>query len=534
MNKKGALAGLLALGLMLPAAAYGAEEDRFNPGPVLDQIQIGSEVAAPGGRLSIAADAWDDDGIRSIWVRFIHDETGTVLSVPMKRRFGDPRLEGYWSAELEIPKDAPLGGYALRSVVLLDDKDGRSRYFREADMKWDSPTADLLEEEFSFTLVADTAGPVLQGCQVLADTVQAGEDENGDLHTVQVTLAAEDQAAGFQKAALVFQSEKGKKIYAALDRNDWQHDNVYQKDIPVREHLPEGNYRLVKATLEDRAGNKTVLGYGKDALPLDDAFGCGFRVLSQEDSRGLAPVLRSVSLGARREIIGGGMEQEVIVKATDRGSQLHHVTVRFKNDQTGRAVSRVIRAEDQEHALGEGVYTGWLEIGDWEPEGRFTLDGVVVTDQAGNAQTYRRPGDTAGSQLALPNTLSFTAATGVTREDTQAPVVTALEMEGETEVGFAITLRAKAADDLSGVDTIRARFENDEKRVITVTLREKEDGWFSGDIPGGKLTRWDQFHLVRLVVTDRAGNQRAYQQQAGLRGEALPQQVSFTVREGKD
>ncbi len=93
MNKKNALAGLLALGLMLPAAAYGAEEDRFNPGPVLDQIQIGSEVAAPGGRLSIAADAWDDDGIRSIWVRFIHDETGTVLSVPMKRRFGDPRLE---------------------------------------------------------------------------------------------------------------------------------------------------------------------------------------------------------------------------------------------------------------------------------------------------------------------------------------------------------------------------------------------------------------------------------------------------------
>ena len=84
------------------------------------------------------------------------------------------------------------------------------------------------------------------------------------------------------------------------------------------------------------------------------------------------------------------------------------------------------------------------------------------------------------------------------------------------------------------MDTIRARFENDEKRVITVTLREKEDGWFSGDIPGGKLTRWDQFHLVRLVVTDRAGNQRAYQQQAGLRGEALPQQVSFTVREGKD
>ena len=175
-------AGLLALGLLLPVTAYGAEEPPYNPGPMLDTIQLSAATAAPGGSLSVGLDAYDPDGIRSIWVRFIHDETETVLSLPMKPRPGDPAVEGLWSGELELPADAPLGEYALRSVVLIDQRDGRTRYLREADMNWNARDTELLEEELSFTLTADSAGPVLLGCSVLEEVITAGEDADGPCH----------------------------------------------------------------------------------------------------------------------------------------------------------------------------------------------------------------------------------------------------------------------------------------------------------------------------------------------------------------
>lgn len=534
MNKRKFLALAAALALTLSAAtAYGAEEDPpYNPGPMLDEIAISSTTAAPGGKLSVAAEAWDPQGVRSIWVRFIHDETETVLSVPLKARFGDPSVQGYYSGELEIPADAPLGEYALRSVVLLDEKDGRTRYLREADMNWNARDTELLEQEqeLSFTLVQDTAGPVLLGCSVLETAVQAGEDEDGELRTARITLTASDDAAGFKKGTLIFQEPGGKKLFAALDRKDWLHDDVYQLDLPIREHQSGGKYRLVKATLEDRAGNKTILGYGKDAEPLDGRFDTAFTVLSDENDRRLAPVLQSVTVRGQRRYTDA-MEFEIAVQAVPRGSDLHHITVRFKNDETGNTVSKVIRAEGQDFLLGTDVYTGWLSVNNWEPEGTFTLDSVVLTDEAGNSQSWCRPGDITGAKLALPCTASFRAATGQKAEDTQAPVVTAIEMDKETDVGVSIPLRVKAADDRSGVDAIRARFENDEGRVIAITLYEKEDGWFSGNVPGAKLTRWDQFELTRLVVSDTAGNRRTYLREPGVRGQALPRQVIFTVNE---
>lgn len=539
MKRRRILTSLLALGMLLPTAAWAkGEEMPRNEGPFLEQIQIDAETAARGGTLSIAADAWDDDGIWSFWVYFIHDESGTLLSVPMELRFGDPRLDGRYSAKLEIPENAPLGKYQLRSVVLMDPLDNRTRYFRQADMRdrEDIQSLDeLLEGELFFTVEEDKAGPQLLSCSVIADSVQAGKDEEDRNYTFQITMEALDSGAGFEKASLIFESEKGKKFYTSLNRKDWQRGDIYQKDVSVRENQTEGEYRLVKATLEDRAGNKTILGYGKDALPLDSVFVCGVRVKSQEDGKGLAPALKSVTIGdRRREHIDQTVDRtdyEIIVKAEDRGSRLHHITVKFKNDETGKSVSKVIRAEGQEHTLGYDVYIGWLTLGSWEQPGTFTLDTVVVTDEAGNSQSYRRPGDCSGRQLPLPCSASFTAKDGPSQKDIEAPVVSDLEMERVTKEGLAIPLRVKVSDDLSGVDTVSARFENREGRVITLRLYPKEDGWYSGTIRGSRIKKWGQYHLVRLTVSDNAGNRRVYQQQAGIRGEALPRQITFTVQD---
>lgn len=541
MNRRGFLAGLLAAGLLFPAAAWANEQDQSkNPGPYLEQIQIDADTAARGGSLSIAADAWDDDGIYSIWVYFIHDESGTLLSVPMELRFGDPRLEGRYSTQLKIPENAPLGKYQLRSVVLTDALDNRSRYFRLADMRDGEDTElldDLLEEEISFTVAEDETGPELLGCSVLESSIQAGKDEEDRDHTFQITLTAADSGAGFGKASLIFASGQGKKIYASLNREDWLYGDVYQKDIPVREHQMGGEYQLVKATLEDRAGNKTVLGYGKDAQPLDSTFACGVRVISQEDDSGLAPVLQSVTIGEQRRHIDTDIHRadyQIIVGAKDRGSQLHHITVKFKNQETGGTVSKVIRESDRDRSLGEDLYVGWLTLGSWELPGTFVLDTVVVTDQAGNSQTYRRPGDCSGRQNPLPCTASFTVKDGPASKDTQAPVVTDLEMADGTEEGIAIPLRARVSDDLSGVDTVSARFENREGRVITLRLYPREDSWYSGTISGNRIKRHSYYQLTRLTVTDNAGNRRVYQQQAGIRGEALPRQIAFSVVKSKD
>lgn len=539
MNKRRILAGLLAAGLLFPATVWASEggEPPQNSGPLLEQIQIDSDIAARGGKLSIAADAWDDDGIYSIWVQFIQQESGTLLSALMELRFGDPRMEGRYSARLEIPDNAPLGSYRLHGVALTDGKDNVSRYLREERVR-DREGMVSLDElpggDLTFTVVEDRTGPELLDCWVLEDSIKAGKEEGKDRdRTFRLNLEAADSGAGFEKATLIFESEKGKKIYASLNRMDWRKDDLYQKEISVREHQLGGEYRLVKATLEDRAGNKTILGYGKDAQPLDSGLACGVRISSREDGSGLAPVLQSVTVGEKRTS-ADGTDYEIIVGAADRGSKLHHITVKFKNQQTGDTVSKVIRAENQRPSREKDIYTDWLTLGDWERPGTFVLDTVVVTDEAGNSQTYRRPGDCSGKQQPLPCTASIAVAEGPAQKDTQAPVVTQLEMETETEEGMAIPLRARVSDDLSGVDTVSARFENKEGRVITLQLRPRGDGWYAGSISGRRITRWSRYELVRLTVTDKAGNRRVYQQQAGVRGEALPRQIAFSVVRGKD
>lgn len=540
MKLQTALSGLLAAALLLPSAAWAREEEPpKNDGPFLEQIQINTDTAARGGKISIAADAWDDDGIFSIWVRFEHDESGTLLALPLELRFGDPRLEGRYSAEIKIPENAPLGRYELRSVVLTDTLDNVSRYFREEDMERDKnaePLADLLEEKIAFTVAEDAAGPTLLACSVLEDSIETGRDENGNDSTFRVTLSASDEIAGFQKVTLIFASEEGKKYYASLDRGDWLSGDIYQKDVPVRERQAAGEYKLVKATLEDRAGNKTILGYGKDAQPLDSSLVCRIKIISRENS-GLAPALQTVTVGERREHIDTDIHRtgyRITVKTKDRGSGLHHVTVKFKNRQTGDTVSKVIRVDENDHSLGEGVCAGWLTVSSWEQPGTFLLDTVVVTDKAGNVQTYRRPDDCSGSQLPLPCAASFTVEEGPDRKDTQAPVVSALEMAETTEEGVPIPLRARISDDLSGVDAVTARFENKEGRVVTVRLYPAEDGWYSGKVSGSRIKRHSQYQLTRLTVTDKAGNRRVYQRQEGIRGEALPRQIAFTVVKSED
>lgn len=537
MRFRKVISGLLAAGMLLPAAAWAAEEEPpKNDGPFLEQIQIDAGTAARGGELSIAADAWDDDGIFSIWVRFIHEESGTLLSVPLELRFGDPRLEGRYSAVLKIPENAPLGKYQLRSVILTDLLDNVSEYFREEEMSWSKESRslfDLLEKDIFFTVEEDKTGPTLLGCSILEDSVKTGKDENDNDSTFRLTLSASDSVAGFEKATLIFESAEGKKLYAGIKREDWLREDVYQKDITVRESQADGDYKLVKATLEDRVGNKTILGYGKDALPLDGGFVCGVRVISREKS-GLAPLLQSVGIGERRvhnDTDTHRAEYQLVVKAKDRGSGLHHITVKFKNSETGDAVSKVIRAEGRDRSLGDDLYVGWLTMGSWEQPGTFVLDTVVVTDKAGNSQTYRRPGDCSGSQIPLPCTASFTLEEGPDRKDTQAPAVSALEMASVTEEGAPISLRARVSDDLSGVDAVSARFENREGKVITLRLYPAEDGWYSGRISGSRIKRWGWWRLVRLTVTDNAGNRRVYQQREGVRGEALPQQIAFTVQD---
>ena len=326
---------------------------------------------------------------------------------------------------------------------------------------------------------------------------------------------------------MFYNPQNGRRLIYTVKAEDEVAPGVYRGELDIPEFEPQGSYSLLKITVKDRSGESVTYASNgeEDSLPLPVT--CTFQVGAQSGDN-TPPVLQSVAIVESRTK-GNNREYRLQVKASDNLSGIEHITLRFHNDANDRSVTKVLTKDDR---LG-GVYTGWLQVSNYEPDGTFFLDNVGLMDEAKNYQAYCRPTDVSDSnhKLPLPQALSFTLGSGVAQADETGPQLLAVAPSKESiDVGDSLTVSAKASDDQSGVDTVKLQFKNVDGKSINITLKEKGSG-YEGKVKSFQTKQEGTYRLTRATLTDKAGNHRVYAASPLGSEEPLPLAASFTIND---
>ncbi len=528
MNRQG-FQRLFAISAAMVLSAVPVTAAADGDGPELHGITLyGNTTTLPGGEIELGLDAVDEDGMEKIVVRF-QNESGRQLSFTLRETSEESDINERYGGTLHIPASAQAGVYQVKSVELTDREENVSRYYyQRKDMRRSNDESYLLEgQPASFTVVQQSTQPVTTGCTL-------SRQEIGPGGTALLSFWLDGTPASLKKATLVFQNPaNGRKILCTADRDDRQPDGSYQAELEVPLQEPAGRFTLYRMSVEDVAGNKQSYSTSttiEDDLPLP--LSCGFTVIAGNRNNALSkPGLQSV------EVTPDGSEGDhwnyrLRVQVSDNGVGIDHITVRFENPANERTVSKVLKSEDRKN----GVFTGTLEVKKSEPSGTFLLDNVGVTDKAKNYQAYCRPADVkeANHKLPLPQAVSFTVNSRVSgAADETAPVLQGVRISPTTtDVGKLIQVDAVVTDDLSGVDSVKLRFESYSGKAVSVDLVHRDGNRFTGTLKGTKTKTGGTYRLVKVVLKDKAGNSRTYYDKLdGRNGELLLSKPEFTLQE---
>jgi hypothetical protein len=225
------LAALFAASV--PVFALAADEQE---GPELGSAAVYGATVAPGGNVTVAADAWDDDGVKSILLRFENDAAKTVLTVTLDENDDDGLIEEY-AGTLDVPKDAPEGVYRLKSAALMDELDNRSFYVRKEDLIGDSDDTFALTNTPQFTVTADENPPSVVGFRIGRGVLPPGGSTFLAIDT--------DEASGLDSANLIFRNpQNGRRLFFSLNEDDRLDGNTYQAVLQIPDFEPGGRMRF--------------------------------------------------------------------------------------------------------------------------------------------------------------------------------------------------------------------------------------------------------------------------------------------------
>ncbi|HJA92077.1 MAG TPA: hypothetical protein H9717_02975 [Candidatus Eisenbergiella merdipullorum] len=228
----------------------------------------------------------------------------------------------------------------------------------------------------------------------------------------------------------------------------------------------------------------------------------------QASAVSVLPQLVSVAAGP---IQAEGTSLKVYVTAVvlPGSSGLDHINIQFINPENDRSVTKILRSED----LADGVYADWLSLSIYEPAGTYVLDKVILQDENGFYVRYCRAEDRKedDNYLTLPVTAAFGIDNGVTVLDETAPVLGAVAVSpAQAPKESEITVTAAVADDFSGVDSVTARFENENGTAVSVDLEASDGGLYTGIIKKKDTDEAGIYRIKKVTVTDNMGNSKTY------------------------
>ena len=211
-----------------------------------------------------------------------------------------------------------------------------------------------------------------------------------------------------------------------------------------------------------------------------------------------APTLSKISLSATE--VNAGETLTVSIEGRDDISGIRSFSAYFENDD-GRTISSDFSDFD------ENVMNAKIEVSEYEPSGEYRLTLIQVMDKAGNSRYYSI--DPEGLEESLPNTLSFIVSNSGEREDVTAPTISKISLNAtEVNAGETLTVSIEGRDDISGIRSFSAYFENDDGRTISSDFSDFDENVMDAKIEVSEYEPSGEYRLTLIQVMDKAGNSR--------------------------
>lgn len=239
--------------------------------------------------------------------------------------------------------------------------------------------------------------------------------------------------------------------------------------------------------------------------------------------------LSSVTVEASGINEDGDPTYTVTATATTPGDNIHHISVQFENGSTEETLSKVLYATD---LTEDGVYSGALTVSRYTKAGSYHLKKVTLVDGNDDYFVYVTSSDydeDSEHQRKLPNSASFQVATGISKADETAPVLTSFSVTPlRIETEEKVTVTAAATEEGSGMDSIKARFvEKTTGRGLSISLEQQSDGTWKETFSASQTETVGVYWLEKVMLKDLAGNRSVLLPGQGV----LPKELAFTIVE---
>lgn len=237
--------------------------------------------------------------------------------------------------------------------------------------------------------IADGEAPVLTGIEIDKTSVSAGD-------SVTLTITATDNLSGWNSCNVQFNNkEADKRLYKSVSDIT---GNKCSITFDISEYEPTRRYNLEYVTLVDRAGNTVY--YEEKPIegnkPLPESI--YFDVVANEQSDAEAPVLIGIEIDKTN--VNAGDSVALTITATDNLSGWYHCNVQFNNKETDKRLYKSVSD------ITGNKCSITFDISEYEPNGRYDLEFVLLTDKAGNTIYYAE--NPLDNDKPLPESIYFT------------------------------------------------------------------------------------------------------------------------------
>ena len=115
--------------------------------------------------------------------------------------------------------------------------------------------------------------------------------------------------------------------------------------------------------------------------------------------------------------------------------------------------------------------------------------------------------------------------------DTEAPTISKISLsKTEVDAGETIIVTIEGKDDVSGIKNFIAYFENAEGKSIHSNFSSFSGNVMEAEIEISEYEASGEYHLDFIEIYDNANNSRSYSNKEGNHYEALPNDLSFNVK----
>jgi hypothetical protein len=281
--------------------------------------------------------------------------------------------DGSYEAAVTFERFIQSGSWKVRAVKLVDNVGN------QADLSASQLEAKGLPASVKVVSVEDTEAPALATFSVSPATVNTMTSPQ----TVTVTAEITDNASGFARGSVVFESPSGKVITNVapfVKVSGEATKGVYEGKVILKQYVQAGTWKVSNVNLVDAVGNEANVS----AKQLGEkGLANSVKVESTEDSE--PPALAELTI-TPRTIDTSSTNEVVILDAhiTDNLSGFHAGAVAFENEtgkkQTGAAAFNTKLSGTETNGVWEAVvnFPQSPESGTWK------ISTITLQDNAGN------------------------------------------------------------------------------------------------------------------------------------------------------